>query len=207
MSVPAHSRPADPSRAAHGSFVRTSQRGTWQPDYTSFDSGVTGKASVRGRRISTVLLRGTWAGGYRAPNIGELFGGFTRPEPPSPTRTRASWRPTSARGVIDNCSRPVCRPTAATANSTARSACRPVQRGARRRVPGSRLGCPPVAFTTPDGAPTSPCASTSLTNKARGPKRNGPNAIRSGRWSKCLTTTYSHMGRPHTTIGAETFHC
>ena len=24
---------------------------------------------------------------------------------------------------------------------------------------------------------------------------------------KCLTTTYSHMGRPHTTIGAETFHC
>ena len=24
---------------------------------------------------------------------------------------------------------------------------------------------------------------------------------------QCLTTTYSHMGRPHTTIGAETFHC
>ncbi len=24
---------------------------------------------------------------------------------------------------------------------------------------------------------------------------------------KCLTMTYSHMGRPHTTIGAERFHC
>ncbi|GKW49452.1 hypothetical protein NCCP2165_16670 [Halomonas sp. NCCP-2165] len=24
---------------------------------------------------------------------------------------------------------------------------------------------------------------------------------------KCLTMTYSRMGRPHTTIGAERFHC
>ena len=24
--------------------------------------------------------------------------------------------------------------------------------------------------------------------------------------NKCLTMTYSHMGRPHTTIGAEHFH-
>ena len=25
--------------------------------------------------------------------------------------------------------------------------------------------------------------------------------------NKCLTMSYSHMGRPHTTIGAERFHC
>ena len=47
-------------------------------DYTSFDSGVTGKVGVRWRPISALLLRATWAEGYRAPNIGELFGGLTR---------------------------------------------------------------------------------------------------------------------------------
>ena len=36
-------------------------------DYTSFDSGVTGKVGVRWRPTSTLLLRGTWAEGYRAP--------------------------------------------------------------------------------------------------------------------------------------------
>ena len=47
-------------------------------DYTSFDSGVTGKVGLRWRPISAVLLRATWAEGYRAPSIGELFGGLTR---------------------------------------------------------------------------------------------------------------------------------
>ena len=47
-------------------------------DYTSFDSGVTGKFGLRWRPISAVLLRATWAEGYRAPSIGELFGGLTR---------------------------------------------------------------------------------------------------------------------------------
>ena len=35
-------------------------------DYTSFDSGVTGKVGVRWRPTSTLLLRGTWAEGYSA---------------------------------------------------------------------------------------------------------------------------------------------
>ena len=35
-------------------------------------------------------------------------------------------------------------------------------------------------------------------------KKTPPKA---GFLNKSLTTTYSHMGRPHTTIGAESFHC
>ncbi len=29
----------------------------------------------------------------------------------------------------------------------------------------------------------------------------------SGVWYRCLTMTYSHMGKPHTTIGDASFHC
>ena len=39
------------------------------------------------------------------------------------------------------------------------------------------------------------------------PKEKGPTRIlRVGPLMRCLTTTYSHMGKPHTTIGAEPFH-
>ncbi len=38
--------------------------------------------------------------------------------------------------------------------------------------------------------------------------KKSPEAVAPGDFSdKCLTMTYSRMGRPHTTIGAERFHC
>ena len=42
------------------------------------------------------------------------------------------------------------------------------------------------------------------------PQRNEktPNAVRSGFLGiRCLAMPYSHMGRPHTTIGEAAFHC
>ena len=36
--------------------------------------------------------------------------------------------------------------------------------------------------------------------------KKAPTSKRSGLWNKCLAVSYSHMGRPHTTIGAEHFH-
>lgn len=47
-------------------------------DYSTFDSGTTNKIGIRWKPTSGVLLRGSWAQGFRAPNIGELFGGLTR---------------------------------------------------------------------------------------------------------------------------------
>src|SRR5690606_10527910 len=36
--------------------------------------------------------------------------------------------------------------------------------------------------------------------------RKKPRRVTLGLWDRCLTMSYSHMGRPHTTIGAERFH-
>ena len=47
-------------------------------DYSTFDSGTTSKFSVRWQPVRNLLIRGTWSEGFRAPNIGELFGGRTR---------------------------------------------------------------------------------------------------------------------------------
>ena len=47
-------------------------------DYSTFDSGTTGKLGMRWRPVPGLLLRATWTEGFRAPNIGELFGGLTR---------------------------------------------------------------------------------------------------------------------------------
>jgi len=47
-------------------------------DTKSFDSGLTSKVGLRWRPVGALLLRATWAQGYRAPNIGELFGGAAR---------------------------------------------------------------------------------------------------------------------------------
>ncbi|MDP4528612.1 TonB-dependent receptor [Alkalimonas delamerensis] len=43
-------------------------------DYSTFGSEITSKAGVRWQLSSELLLRGSWAEGFRAPNIGELFG-------------------------------------------------------------------------------------------------------------------------------------
>ena len=47
-------------------------------DYSTFESGTTSKFGVRWQPIRGVMFRGTWSEGFRAPNIGELFGGRTR---------------------------------------------------------------------------------------------------------------------------------
>ena len=36
--------------------------------------------------------------------------------------------------------------------------------------------------------------------------RKAPSGLLTGLWIRSLTMTYSHMGRPHTTIGAKSFH-
>ncbi|MCY3860142.1 MAG: TonB-dependent receptor [Gammaproteobacteria bacterium] len=47
-------------------------------DYSTFDSGTTSKIGIRWQLKRGLLMRGTWSEGFRAPNIGELFGGQTR---------------------------------------------------------------------------------------------------------------------------------
>ena len=47
-------------------------------NYSTFESGTTNKLAIRWRPIAGLLFRGSWSEGFRAPNIGELFGGLTR---------------------------------------------------------------------------------------------------------------------------------
>jgi len=42
--------------------------------YSTFGSATTGKIGLRWQPIEDLVLRGTWSQGFRAPNIGELFG-------------------------------------------------------------------------------------------------------------------------------------
>ena len=63
---------------AHGADLVTVTAAFRYFDYGLFDSGTTGKVGVRWKPTKTLLLRGAWAEGFRAPSIGELFGGATR---------------------------------------------------------------------------------------------------------------------------------
>jgi iron complex outermembrane receptor protein len=47
-------------------------------DYSTFGSDTTTKFGLNWRPVQDVLLRGTYGEGFRAPNIGELFGTFSR---------------------------------------------------------------------------------------------------------------------------------
>lgn len=47
-------------------------------DFSTFGSTTNGKIGVRYKPIQSLLLRGTFAEGFRAPSIGELFGQATR---------------------------------------------------------------------------------------------------------------------------------
>lgn len=72
-------------------------------DYATFDDGVTGKVGMRWRPVGGLLLRASWAQGFRAPNIGELFGGLTRLDA-AVSDPCASFLATSVgQSVIDNC--------------------------------------------------------------------------------------------------------
>ena len=47
-------------------------------DYSTFGSDETFSAGLRWRPVEEVLLRGSWGQGFRAPSVGELFGGGSR---------------------------------------------------------------------------------------------------------------------------------
>jgi iron complex outermembrane recepter protein len=47
-------------------------------DYSTFGTNTTSKFGVNWRPVSDLLVRGTFAEGFRAPGIGELFGTFAR---------------------------------------------------------------------------------------------------------------------------------
>src|SRR5690606_31698693 len=44
-------------------------------DYDAFGDTTNSKASFRWRPIEDVLVRGTWAQGFRAPSVSDLYGG------------------------------------------------------------------------------------------------------------------------------------
>lgn len=71
--------------------------------YDSFGSDTTSRAGLRWRPTADLLVRASWAEGFRAPNIGELFGGATRldaaiADPCSKFATRGAGQ-----ALIDNC--------------------------------------------------------------------------------------------------------
>lgn len=47
-------------------------------DYSTFGSTTTAKVGLNWRPVADLLLRGTYAEGFRAPGVGELFGTFAR---------------------------------------------------------------------------------------------------------------------------------
>ena len=72
-------------------------------DYSTFDSGVTGKIGLRWRSTETLLFRGAWAEGFRAPSIGELFGGRTRLDAAIADPCAGFLTTSVAQTVVDNC--------------------------------------------------------------------------------------------------------
>ena len=75
-------------------------------DYSTFGSETTGKAGFRWQPIEAIALRGTYSTGFRAPNLGELFGltqfAATLVDPCGPTggtgRERCGWTQHDAAG-------------------------------------------------------------------------------------------------------------
>jgi iron complex outermembrane recepter protein len=63
-------------------------------DYSTFGSATTGKVGFRFQPIEDLVLRGTYSQGFRAPNLGELYGltqfGPTVTDPCGPTRDAAT---------------------------------------------------------------------------------------------------------------------
>ena len=72
-------------------------------DYSTFDRGTTGKIGMRWRPVPGLLLRATWTEGFRAPNIGELFGGLTRLDAVISDPCAGFLTTNVGQTVIDNC--------------------------------------------------------------------------------------------------------
>jgi iron complex outermembrane receptor protein len=64
-------------------------------DYSTFGGETTGKAGLRWQPVEDLVLRGTYAEGFRAPSIGELFG--------SPSRFDATLTDPCSGNVTANC--------------------------------------------------------------------------------------------------------
>ena len=72
-------------------------------DYSTFDSGTTAKAGVRWQPFPGLRFRASWAQGFRAPNIGELYGGLTRLDAAISDPCANFLGTNVGRNVIDNC--------------------------------------------------------------------------------------------------------
>ena len=72
-------------------------------DYSTFEGGTTAKAGVRWRPVRGLQFRASWAQGFRAPNIGELFGGLTRLDAAISDPCANFLETNVGQNVIDNC--------------------------------------------------------------------------------------------------------
>ena len=72
-------------------------------DYSAFDPGTTGKIAIRWSPVADVRLRAAWTEGFRAPNIGELFGGLTRLDAGISDPCAGFLTTNVGQTVIDNC--------------------------------------------------------------------------------------------------------
>ena len=80
-------------------------------DYGTFGDTTNSKFGFNWRPIDELLVRGTWAEGFRAPTIADLYGGISQSfefyTDPCDTRLGAALPATPA------CLQPACRPTTA----------------------------------------------------------------------------------------------
>ena len=72
-------------------------------EYDSFGSDLAGRIALDWRLVESLLLRANWAEGYRAPNIGELYGGETRLDAVVTDPCSDFSASGVGQGVIDHC--------------------------------------------------------------------------------------------------------
>ena len=72
-------------------------------DYSTFDSGTTAKIGMRWQPVRSLLFRAAWTEGFRAPSIGELFGGLTRLDASISDPCAGFLGTNVGQTVIDNC--------------------------------------------------------------------------------------------------------
>ncbi len=71
--------------------------------YDTFGSDTTGRVGLRWRPLPELLVRASWAEGFRAPNIGELFGGATRLDAAIADPCSQFHAADASAALIDNC--------------------------------------------------------------------------------------------------------
>ena len=71
--------------------------------YDTFGSDTTARVGLRWRPLPDLRVRASWAEGFRAPNIGELFGGVTRLDAAIADPCSEFRAGVASAGLIDNC--------------------------------------------------------------------------------------------------------